>query len=264
MRHLFLAGAVIAAPLAAVAAEGQTSRAFESKVTKTVSYRYLQALPRDYDSAADRRWPLLLFLHGAGERGSDLQRVTKHGPAKLLERGAGLSPAEAAVVPRLADNFIVISPQCPADTVWDDDAVLALLDRARAELRVDPARIYLTGLSMGGYGTWSVGLKHPERFAAIVPICGGGTLISVLLSDPSRKAALQSLGIWAFHGAKDPTVPLSESERLVALLRRGGVKDIQLTTYPEAKHDSWTETYANPELYAWLLRHERLSGPGAK
>jgi predicted peptidase len=110
---------------------------------------------------------------------------------------------------------------------------------------------------MGGYGTWALGLAHPERFAAIVPICGGGQIIGVLLGKADRWASLRSLGVWAFHGGKDPVVPLEESQRMVDALKKAGLPDVKFTVYPEAGHDSWTEAYENPELYEWLLKHER-------
>jgi predicted peptidase len=135
--------------------------------------------------------------------------------------------------------------------------LLALLDEIAAKYAVDTNRVYLTGLSMGGYGTWALGLTYPERFAAIVPICGGGQMIGVILSSRDKGAALKSLGVWAFHGGKDPVVPLEESQRMVDALKKAGVPDVKLTVYPEAGHDSWTETYKNPELYEWLLKHER-------
>lgn len=254
---LLLAGAF--PPHAAVSGE-QTEHRFSAELKKPVGYSYLRWLPAGYDSPADRRWPLLLFLHGAGERGTDVRLVAKHGPPKLLA-GVGLTPGETAAARELGEKFIVISPQCPPEQVWDDDAVLALLDRASTELRVDRTRVYLAGLSMGGYGTWSIGLRNPGRFAAIVPICGGGRTIDLLLSRSSRKAELLALGIWAFHGAQDQTVVLDESERMIRALRKAGATGVQLTVYPEAKHDSWTETFANPELYAWLLRHQRAPAP---
>lgn len=247
---------LMACPSGAAAA-APTSHTFETRLTRAVTYGYLRHLPTGYDAAADRRWPLLLFLHGAGERGDDLQLVAKHGPPKLLAATAALIAPEASAAPRLAENFIVISPQCPAGEIWDDEAVLALLDAVTAELRVDRARVYLTGLSMGGYGTWSLALKHPERFAAIAPICGGGRLLEILISQGPRREAIQALPVWAFHGARDPRVPVVESERMVEALRRAGAHEVELTVYPEATHDSWTETYANAELYAWLLRHRR-------
>jgi len=122
---------------------------------------------------------------------------------------------------------------------------------------VDKSRVYLAGLSMGGYGTWDLGLAHPEDFAAIVPICGGGELISVILASREHGPALKSLGVWAFHGAKDPVVPVEESQRMIAAVRKVGVQDVKLTVYPDAEHNSWTRTYDNPELYEWLLKHQR-------
>jgi predicted peptidase len=124
---------------------------------------------------------------------------------------------------------------------------------------IDTNRVYLTGLSMGGYGTWKLATAHPERFAAIAPICGGGEIIDVLLAERRKAADLKALGIWAFHGAKDPVVPVEESERMVNALMRAGCTDVQLTIYPEAGHESWTEAYANPKLYDWFLAHKRKS-----
>jgi predicted peptidase len=266
---------LVGAPFA-TAAESQTVASFERTVSKKVGYSYLLSLPAGYQSGGEKTWPLILFLHGSGERGTDPWLVARHGPPKLIR---GTAPAPSANAPAetpeaaakreqsaklLRENFIVVSPQCPLNTRWDDDAVLALLDEIIAKHKVDVRRVYLTGLSMGGYGTWSVGLKNPQRFAAIVPICGGGMLIDVLLGAREHKSALTSLGVSVFHGGQDPTVPVVESERLVAALKKAGVTDVQFTVYPEAKHDSWTETYNNPELYAWLLRHERSEPAAAK
>ena len=122
---------------------------------------------------------------------------------------------------------------------------------------MDTNRVYLTGISMGGYGTWQLGLRHPGKFAALVPICGGGNMIGVVLGPRDKPSAIKRLPIWAFHGAKDDVVPLSESERVVAQLKKLGAKNVQLTVYPEANHDSWTETYQNPELYDWLMNQSR-------
>lgn len=262
--RLLLALCLLAGAIAVRANGSQTSHVFNAKVNRTVTYAYLQWLPAAYDPAADRRWPLLVFLHGAGERGTDVQLVTKHGPPKLLAGGGTLGEDETAAARSLGEKFIVISPQCPPDQVWDDDAVLALVEAASDQLKVDRARVYLTGLSMGGYGTWSLAMKHPERFAAIVPICGGGPLLEILISRGPARVALQTLGVRAFHGARDPTVPVSESERMIETLRRAGAKDIGLKVYPEAKHDSWTETYASVELYEWLLQHARAKPANEK
>lgn len=217
---------------------------FKATVTREVQLGYVLRLPEGYDAAGDKEWPLLFFLHGRGESGSDLSRVGIHGPLREIRQGRTLP-------------FIVLAPQCPEDRVWDDDALLALLDTVVANHKVDTNRVYLTGLSMGGFGTWSLGLKHADRFAALAPICGGGNRIDVLLASRRNADALKPLGIWVFHGAKDPVVPLSESERMVDALKRAGKADVKLTVYPEAQHDSWSETYANPAFYDWLLQHSR-------
>jgi predicted peptidase len=255
MRNLIrLLPATALAAFAAVAADAPSANpnpqsnvmAKEVKFQKTQQFeaRYLLSLPQNYDAKSTNRWPLLLFLHGAGERGTDIWKVATHGPPKLTAL--------------LRDYpFIVVSPQCPEGRIWSDDLLLGLLDEVEQTYRVDSSRVYLTGLSMGGYGTWSLGVKYPERFAAIVPICGGGDLISVLLGGGEKAAALKTLGVWAFHGGKDPVVPTSESQRMVDRLKAAGVQDIKLTIYPDAGHDSWTETYKNPELYDWLLKHQR-------
>jgi predicted peptidase len=218
---------------------GQTAQKFQMERKQVLAADYLLSLPEGYDAAATKRWPLILFLHGAGERGTNLWLVAKHGPPKIA-----LAKKE----------FIIVSPLCPAGKIWSNDLLLALLDDIEAKYPVDAKRVYLTGLSMGGFGTWSLGLSHPEKFAAIAPICGGGEIITPLLAD---KAKLASLPVWAFHGAKDPVVPLAESEHMVNYLKKQGVQEVKLTVYPEAQHDSWTETYANPELFEWFLKHSR-------
>lgn len=227
----------------------QKPQTFKRTVKKTLTANYLLHLPKGYEPKGDKRWPLMLFLHGAGERGSDLKKVAVHGPPKIVKD-------------RPDFPFILVSPQCPEGETWSDEVLLELLDSVIARHRVDTNRVYLTGLSMGGYGTWSLGIKYPERFAAVAPICGGGETIRVLLASRQKAAALKSLGVWAFHGAKDPVVKLEESERMVAALKKIGAKDVELTVYPDAQHDSWTEAYKNDKLYEWFLKHERSSVAG--
>jgi predicted peptidase len=222
---------------------GQTARVFEHQ--EVVKADYLLFLPEGYGAEASKRWPLILFLHGAGERGTNVWLVTTHGPPKI-----------DTATPDFP--FIVVSPQCPPGEKWSDDLLLALLDEIEATYPVDLHRVYLTGLSMGGFGTWSLGLRHPERFAAMAPICGGGDFITPWVTERERKESLDSLPIWVFHGAKDPVVPLVESQRMVDYLKnRFGVRDVKLTIYPDAQHDCWTQTYANPELFTWFLQHSR-------
>jgi predicted peptidase len=217
----------------------QSAQKFSLERKQVLTADYLLHLPPGYGADTTKRWPLVLFLHGAGERGTNLQIVAKHGPPKI----------------DLAKNeFITVAPQCPSGQIWSNDLLLALLDEIESKYAVDTKRVYLTGLSMGGFGTWSLGLSHPEKFAAIAPICGGGDFITPLLAD---KAKLVSLPIWAFHGGKDPVVPLEESERMVNCLKKMGVNEVKLTVYPEAGHDSWTQTYTNPELFQWFLKHSR-------
>ncbi len=228
--------------------EMQKPQKFERTVTKTLRAEYLLYLPKGYDAGAAKRWPLMLFLHGAGERGTDLQKVAVHGPPKLVKQKKDLP-------------FIIVSPQCPTGESWSNDVLLGLLDDVIAKHKVDTNRIYLTGLSMGGFGTWSLGVARPELFAAIAPICGGGDPIRIPLSEGKRKQALKALPIWAFHGAKDPVVKLEQSERMVEAFKKAGATEVELTVYPDAGHDSWTEAYNNEKLYEWFLKHERKSAP---
>ena len=207
---------------------------------------YLLFLPKGYEGNSKKRWPLILFLHGAGERGTDVWKAATHGPLKHAAAQTDFP-------------FIVVSPLCPAGRLWSNDVLLALLEEITARYAVATGRVYLTGLSMGGYGTWSLGLEFAERFAAIAPICGGGEWIHVLLASRDKAQALKTLAIWAFHGAKDPVVPVAESRRMVAAVKEAGVSDAKLTIYPKAEHDSWSQTYKNPELYRWFLKHERKS-----
>lgn len=212
---------------------------------------YLYYLPQDYEAGDTKHWPLMLFLHGAGERGNDIQRVTIHGPLKLVKQGRKFP-------------FIIVAPQCAAGEIWKNDELLQLLKQVKQSFRVDETRVYLVGLSMGGYGTWKLATCYPEKFAAIVPISGGADLIDILLVNPEKADALKSLPVWAFHGAQDPVVPVTESESSVAMLKKIGATEVKLTIYPDATHDAWTRTFENPELYDWLLRHHRTNAAPAK
>lgn len=215
-------------------------RPMKLKKDVAVEIDYLLYLPEGYGEK-DQQWPLMLFLHGAGERGSDLDKVKVHGPPKLVAQGKSLP-------------FLIASPQCPAGRSWTDPAqihtLIALLDEIVANYPVDESRIYLTGLSMGGFGTWALGSSQPDLFAALVPICGGG--------QPRMARGLRGMPIWVFHGAKDNVVPLSQSEQMVEAVEAVG-GNIEFTIYPEAQHDSWTQTYDNPKLYEWLLSHRKGS-----
>jgi predicted peptidase len=188
------------------------------------------------NSGTVKQWPLVLFLHGAGECGDDLEVVKKYGLPKRLEDGRRFP-------------FILVAPQSKRPG-WDPEVLARLLDQVLARYAVDRERVYVTGLSMGGYGTWALAAACPDRFAAAAPICGGG--------DPRWAEQLKDLPIWVFHGAKDDTVPLSASEEMVRALKAAG-GNVQFTVYPSAGHDCWTETYDNPQLYQWLLAQRRQS-----
>ena len=195
--------------------------------------RYLLYIPK---TEANESLPLVLFLHGGGEGGNDIEKVKKHGLPKLIDEGRNFP-------------FIVVSPQNPSESqFWDDQQLIRLVDELVAELPIDPSRIYLTGLSRGGFGVWRLAIQNPHRFAAIVPICGGGPA-------PYAKK-LKDVPVWVFHGARDPVIPLEESQRMVDALRKAG-NNVKFTIYPEAKHDAWTESYESPELYQWLLKQRR-------
>jgi predicted peptidase len=239
----FAVAAFLATGLAAIthAEDPVTLKAMslEAARTEPVSCRYWLSLPDGYTADPAKRWPLLLFLHGAGERGASLDSVKKHGPPKRIASGTNLP-------------FVVVAPQCPSNDWWESTRqcliLTALLDEVQAKHRIDPDRVYCTGLSMGGYGTWRLACETPDRFAAVVPICGGGRWFNV--------GAMRNVPAWVFHGAKDTVVPLAESEKMVNALRKAG-GTVEFTVYPEAQHDSWTTTYDNPAVYDWLLKQVR-------
>lgn len=212
---------------------GQHAHTFNIEANET-NVNYLLFLPDKYNKEK-KDWPLILFLHGSGERGSVIDSVKKHGPPKIVEQ-----------VPDFP--FIVLSPQCPKEQQWSNDILIPLLDEIVKKYRVDEKRIYLTGLSMGGFGTWALAIQYPHRFAAIAPICGGG--------DTSKVCVLKNVPTWVFHGAKDQTVPISRSQEMVDALKKCGGK-VRFTVYPDAGHDAWTKTYGNPEFYKWFLQIER-------
>jgi predicted peptidase len=218
----------------AVFGQEEKKGSFEGEVTVKVKLNYLIFLPDGYKSS-EKKWPLLVFLHGAGERGDDLERVKVHGPPKLAAAGKKFP-------------FIILAPQCPRRGWWNADAIAGLVDAVCSEYRVDRDRMYLTGLSMGGFGSWDMAAKHPGLFAAIAPICGGG--------DPEQAKNMKDIPIWVFHGGKDPVVPIQRSKDMVEALKAAGNK-VKFTVYPDAGHDSWTEAYNNPELYKWFLKHRR-------
>jgi predicted peptidase len=228
---------------------------FEPRVHKDAAgelpYRLLK--PKEYD--AGRRYPLVVFLHGAGERGDDNQRQLVHGMNDFA------SDEVMAKYPAF-----VIAPQCPSGKKWVEvdwgadshtmpekpsqplAATLAVIEGLQKEFSIDPARIYITGLSMGGYGTWDALQRWPKLFAAAAPICGGG--------DPAGAPIMKDIPIWAFHGDTDTAVKPQRSRAMIKALEAAGGKP-KYTEYPGVGHNSWSRTYADPALYEWMFGQKR-------
>jgi len=204
---------------------------------------YFIHIPEGYKES-EKPWPLILFLHGAGSVGEELDKIKRNGLARTL----------AAKAEHPVRKFLVVSPQSQRRG-WNTRVLNALLNHVIKTYQVDEQRVYLTGLSMGGYGSWSMAAAYPNRFAAVVPICGGG--------NPATAEKIKGIPIWVFHGEKDTVVPFSQSERMVKALEEVGGK-VKFTRYPEAGHDAWTETYRNPKLYEWLLEQKREEQPAKK
>ncbi len=218
----------------------QVGQSFQSVYAPLETTNYFLFLPNDYGKT-NEKWPLLLFLHGAGECGPDLEKVKIHGPPKLVETNPGDFP------------FVVISPQAenfgPYVDRWNPKLLVELVDHVAGKYAVDPDRLYVTGLSMGAYGTLRMLAHYPEKFAAALPICGGAWLH---YGEP-----LARIPLWIIHGDADGAVPVEYSTQLVKAIRDKKGQP-RLTILENVGHDSWTQTYANPEYYQWLLSH-RLS-----
>lgn len=202
--------------------------------------QYLLFLPEAYGHDPAKRWPWILFLHGAGERGKDPEVLKRHGIPRIVTEQPGFP-------------FLAISPQCPEASSWTHhlQSLHSLIDEIQNHFAVDADRLYLTGMSMGGNGVWMLAVRHPDRFAAIAPVCGYG-----LSSDgfPERVCVLKDVPVWVFHGEEDDVVPISQSRILVQTLQTCGGQ-VRFTSYPNTGHDSWTRTYGNPEIFDWFLSH---------
>jgi len=218
--------------------------AYSSTVGR-VRVRYLLYAPAAY-AKGTRRWPLIVFLHGSGERGTD-PRLLERQPMPKTLAGTARFPA------------VVFSPQLPPPYTWWSDFIApvdALVRRLEARYRIDPRRVYLTGLSLGGFGTWSYGLRDPRRFAALVPIAGG--YIQGSTAVPTDICDLRRMPIWVFHGGDDTTVSPYQSDVLVRALRRCGSRVVRFTLYPGVDHmGSWPRAYTDPALWTWLFAQRR-------
>jgi predicted peptidase len=195
-------------------------------------------LPKDHSK--NRDWPVMLFLHGAGERGRD----------GFMQAEVGIGPA----LRRFPERFpmVVVMPQCPSAMSWSrlHNQMIKSIETALLQYHGDPNRVLLSGVSMGGYGTWELASRHPNRFSAIIPICGGG--------EPKEMArSLANIPIWAFHGALDEIVPPSESRNMINAIRSSGGIDVRYTEYPDVAHESWDRAYSDPDLPRWMLSKSR-------
>lgn len=192
---------------------------------------YLLYIPDTYNSEKTYKWPVVIFLHGLGEMGSDINVLRNSGLAEVVN----------------GKPFVMIAPQCLSGW-WNPQYLDMVYKEVLASYHVDPSRVYLTGLSMGGFGTWDWSSAHPEQFAAIIPICGGG--------DVNRMPALKNMPAWVFHSADDPIVNVENSRVLVKALKALG-SPVLYTEYPTGGHDAWTRTYANADVYTWLLKQHK-------
>lgn len=195
---------------------------------------YLLYLPNGYCREVGR-WPLVLFLHGSGERGSSVEKVGQYGPPRLVTNGRSLP-------------LILVSPQCPAEQAWQPAALLRLIDEVVAEYRVDVRRVYVTGYSMGGHGTWAIAAAAPDRFAAAAPLCGEG--------NPEHGKRFTNLPLWVFHGELDDVVPVKASQEMVDAVRAAG-GNVVLTVYPGEGHGICDRTYSRKDFWQWLLKQRR-------
>ena len=196
---------------------------------------YLLFTPKSY-SKTGQPVPLIIFLHGSGERGTDLELVKKWGPPALVEKNPDFP-------------FMVVSPQLPENEWWHADQLKAMLDEVLATHNVDRHRVYLTGISMGGFGAWDLAIRYPDYFAALAPICGGGV--------PLMAGKLKEIPTWAFHGMKDEAVPEQYSAAMVAALKTAG-GNVKYTTLPEGNHvDAWVYAYDKSDLFDWFLQQRK-------
>jgi predicted peptidase len=241
--------ALLLAPLSAGAADKpDLEKLLEAKTftegKATLPYRLLKPATVE----AGKKYPLVVFLHGSGERGADNKAQLKHGVA-------GFASEER----RKEFPCFLIAPQCPAGSRgWGlsgksggaapGKLVLDLIEKTCKDLPIDTKRIYLTGLSMGGFGTWTLLAAKPDLFAAAIPICGGG--------DPKAAAKIAKIPIWVFHGDKDAAVKVEHSRDMVAALEKAGGKP-KYTEYPGVGHNSWSQTYADEKVLAWLFAQKK-------
>jgi predicted peptidase len=233
---LALAAAPAAAKTkAAPPVEGQTPQ----PAIAPGNYPYQLFVPKGYLTDTAKQYPLLIFLHGSGERGDDVAKVKVHGPPKIAERDP-------------AFPFLTVSPLLGTDQDWDIDKLDKLVDHIAKAYRIDSTRVYLTGLSRGGHASWRWAIAEPRRFAAVAAVAGRGNI--------GEACRLMDLPVWAFHGDRDDVVIPEGSFAMARAIRACGGRKVRLTIYPDLGHNAWDPAYDDPALYAWLLE-QKLPSP---
>jgi len=240
-RLLVVLGCLFLFAVSAVHSQDKNARGFVNRTFKDKDgeAKYVLFVPHGYKD--DAEFPLILFLHGAGER-----------------EGGSKQPVEVGIGPAVKKEeksfpFFVLIPRCKgAPNNWladgaDAQRALAMLAEVQKDYKIDPKRVYLTGLSMGGYGTWSLAAKHPDKWAAIVPVCGKG--------NPADGEKIKHIPCWAFHGDKDTAVKVEGSRDMIAAMKKAGGEP-KYTEYPGVGHNSWDMAYGTKELYDWLLANK--------
>jgi predicted peptidase len=216
---------------------------FVKRVSSAMKGRYIVITPQTYKTERDRRWPMIVYLHGGEEGGGDINFLTQHSLPKIVLEDPDFP-------------FVLLVPQIAAGKTWEADALLPLIKQVSRTYRVDAHRVYVTGISLGGYGAWDLAVRHPETIAAVAPIAGGGNTIDLKMAEGGRLDALKSIGIWAFHGNGDTAVDASESQRMVGEFQRIGNSSARVTVFT-GPHDIWDRAYRDPALYTWFLQHAR-------
>ena len=230
VRVVFIAIFLFSLPSFAQKAEGGS---FSTAIKVEKQLNYLLYTPKK----AKKDMPLIIFLHGSGEKGNDLEKVKIHGPFKYLKDHE-------------LDAY-VLAPQCPQDEYWDEEVLYRLIQKVIKEKNIDTSRVYLTGLSMGGWGAWNLAFAHPDTFAALVPIAGFVDRVPMI-----ENCKIKDIPVRMFHGLLDDVVDVSYSVNIYKKLKTCS-NDIELTIFDDANHDSWTRVYDDPAIYEWMMQQQK-------
>lgn len=206
---------------------------FSTEIVKKNELQYALHIPKNIK----QKKPLIIFLHGSGEKGSDIEKIKVHGPFKYLKNNE-------------IDSYI-LAPQCPENEYWNAEVLYKLIQKVQKENNIDSSRIYLTGLSMGAWGAWNLAFLHPEMFACLVPIAGFVDRVPMI-----ENCKIQDIPTRIFHGLVDDVVDVNYSIAIYKKLKPCS-KDIELTIFDDANHDSWSRVYESKEIYDWMLKQKK-------